>query len=49
VADPCSKLAFSDWWQKTAGDRWLRLPGGALDHRRLPVSAGHRKWFQLSD
>ena len=35
VADPCSKLAFSDWWQKTAGDRWLRLPGGALDHRRF--------------
>src|SRR6266700_2667934 len=35
VVDPCSKLAFSDWWQKTAGDRWLRLPGGALDHRRF--------------
>ena len=35
VVDPCSKLAFSDWWQKTAGDRWLRLPAGALDHRRF--------------
>jgi transposase len=35
VVDPCSKLAFSDWWGKTAGDRWLRLPGGALDHRRF--------------
>jgi transposase len=35
VVDPCSKLAFSDWWHKTAGDRWLRLPAGALDHRRF--------------
>jgi len=35
VVDPCSKLAFSDWWDTTAGDRWLRLPPGALDHRRF--------------
>jgi transposase len=35
VVDPCSKLAFSDWWQRTASDRWLRLPAGALDHRRF--------------
>lgn len=35
VVDPCSKLAFSDWWDKTAGDRWLRLGAGALDHRRF--------------
>jgi transposase len=35
VVDPCSKLAFSDWWAKTAGDRWLRLAPGALDHRRF--------------
>ena len=35
VTDPCSKLAFADWWAKTAGDRWLRLPTGALDHRRF--------------
>ncbi len=35
VVDPCSKLAFSDWWDKTAGDRWLRLGTGALDHRRF--------------
>src|SRR5260370_24233848 len=33
VVDPCSKLAFSDWWDKTACDRWLRLSPGALDHR----------------
>ena len=35
VVDPCSKLAFSQWWAKTAGDRWLQLPAGALDHRRF--------------
>lgn len=35
VVDPCSKLAFSDWWATTAGDRWLRLGAGALDHRRF--------------
>ena len=35
VVDPCSKLAFSDWWEKTAGDRWLRLSPAALDHRRF--------------
>ena len=35
VVDPCSKLAFSEWWQKTAGDRWLRLSPAALDHRRF--------------
>ncbi|MHB1783322.1 MAG: IS1634 family transposase [Acidimicrobiales bacterium] len=35
VVDPCSKLGFSDWWGKTAGDRWLRVPAGALDHRRF--------------
>jgi len=35
VVDPCSKLAFSEWWEKTAGDRWLRIAAGALDHRRF--------------
>jgi len=35
VVDPCSKLAFSDWWATTAGDRWLRLGAAALDHRRF--------------
>ena len=35
VVDPCSKLAFAEWWAKTACDRWLRLGGGALDHRRF--------------
>ena len=35
VVDPCSKLAFSGWRAATAGDRWLRVSAGALDHRRF--------------
>jgi transposase len=35
VTDPCSKLAFADWWRKTACDRWLSLRAGGLDHRRF--------------
>ena len=35
LVDPCSKLAFAKWWAKTAGDRWVRLPAAALDHRRF--------------
>lgn len=35
VADPCSKRAFGEWWQSTAGDRWVKLPASALDHRRF--------------
>ncbi len=35
VVAPCSKLAFSDWWATTAGDRLVRLPAEALDHRRF--------------
>ena len=35
VVAPCSKLAFSDWWAQTAGDRLVKLPAAALDHRRL--------------
>ena len=35
VVAPCSKLAFADWWATTAGDRWVRLPAAALDHRRF--------------
>jgi len=35
IVDPCSKLAFADWWATTAGPRWVRLPDGALDHRRF--------------
>jgi transposase len=36
VVAPCSKLAFSDWWATTAGDRLLgHVPVAALDHRRF--------------
>ena len=35
VVAPCAKLAFSDWWQKTAGDRMVKLPVAALDHRKF--------------
>jgi len=35
VVAPCSKLAFPEWWQQTAGDRLVRVPTSALDHRRL--------------
>ena len=35
VCDPCSKLAFAEWWRTTACDRWLALPASALDHRRF--------------
>jgi transposase len=35
VVAPCSKLGFAAWWQTTAGDRLVRLPAGALDHRRF--------------
>jgi transposase len=36
VVAPCSKLAFSDWWATTVGDRLLgRAPVAALDHRRF--------------
>ena len=35
VVAPCSKLAFAEWWASTAGDRWVRVPVAALDHRRF--------------
>jgi len=35
VTAPCSKLAFSDWWAITAGDRLVKLSAAALDHRRF--------------
>ena len=35
VVAPCSKLAFSDWWAKTAGDRLVHLSASALDHRHF--------------
>jgi len=35
VVAPCSKLAFGDWWDTTAGDHLVRMPAGSLDHRRF--------------
>jgi transposase len=35
VVKPCSKLGFGDWWATTAGDRWVRVPAAAMDHRRF--------------
>src|SRR5680860_665510 len=37
IVDPCSKRAFADWWETTAGPRIVRprLPAGATDHRRF--------------
>ncbi|MHB2024965.1 MAG: IS1634 family transposase [Mycobacteriales bacterium] len=35
IVDPRSKAGFAEWWHKTAGDRWVRLPASALDHRRF--------------
>jgi transposase len=35
IVAPCSKLAFADWWASTAGPRWVKTPGRALDHRRF--------------
>ena len=35
VVDPCSKLAFADWWATTAGPRWVKVADAALGHRRF--------------
>ena len=37
IVDPCSKRAFAQWWETTAGPRFVRprLPAGAMDHRRF--------------
>jgi len=36
VVAPCSKLAFAEWWGKTAGDRIVgHLAPSTLDHRRF--------------
>jgi transposase len=32
---PCSKLAFADWWAKTAAPRFTKIPATVLDHRRF--------------
>jgi len=35
VVDPRSKRGFADWWKTTAGDRLVKIPASALDHRRF--------------
>jgi len=35
VVEPCSKLAFADWWASTAADRLVKVTKAALDHRRF--------------
>ncbi|MGH8827768.1 MAG: IS1634 family transposase, partial [Jiangellaceae bacterium] len=35
IVAPCSKLAFAEWWATTAGPRWTKVRGAALDHRRF--------------
>jgi transposase len=35
IVDPCSKRAFADWWDTTAGPRWVKLSKQATDHRRF--------------
>src|ERR1019366_6010379 len=35
IVAPCSNLAFSEWWAKTAGDRLVSLPAASRDHRRF--------------
>ena len=32
---PCSKLAFADWWAKTATPRFTKIPVAVLNHRRF--------------
>ena len=35
IIAPCSKLAFSEWWATTVGDRLIKVPKAGLDHRRF--------------
>jgi transposase len=49
VVDPRSKRAFADWWAKTAGDRFVKLPAAALDHRRFWDAMDHISETQLAE
>ena len=35
VVAPRSKLAFAEWWSRTAGDHLVKVRKAALDHRRF--------------
>ena len=41
VVAPCSKLGFADWWGKTAGPRFTKVPVAATDHRRFWDAMDH--------
>ena len=41
VVAPCSKLAFSDWWSTTAGDRLVRAPVGGPGPPQVLGRHGH--------
>lgn len=32
---PTSNLGFDDWWKTTATERFTKIPGSVLDHRRF--------------
>ena len=49
VVAPCSKLALRDWWRCTAGDRLVRIPDAALDHRRFWEAMGVCTETQLAE
>ena len=35
IVAPCSKLAFANWWDTTAGPRFTKVRPAVLDHRRF--------------
>jgi len=41
VVAPCSKLGFAQWWGKTAGPRFTKVPVAATDHRRFWDAMDH--------
>jgi transposase len=41
VVAPCSKLGFAEWWGKTAGPRFTKVPVAATDHRRFWDAMDH--------
>jgi transposase len=49
IVDPCSKRGFADWWQTTAGPRWLKLGRAALDHRRFWDAMDHLDQSELRE
>jgi transposase len=48
VVAPCSKLGFADWWDKTAGPRFTKVPTAATDHRRFWDAMDHLDTAKLA-